>query len=44
MCWKKMKTLTTVPTGGEPAILGRRNIADNVKYAKVIKDFGISTE
>ena len=40
----RLTTLTTTPTGGEPGVLGRRNAADNVKYAKVIKDFGIQAD
>ena len=40
----KMKVFGALPAGGEPARLARTNADDHVRFAKIIKDFGISAD
>ena len=37
----RLKTLATIPVGGEPSAIARLNAADHARDAKVIKEFGI---
>lgn len=40
----RMTTLGGIAVGGEPSVLARSNVADNTRYAKIIKDFGIQAD
>jgi tripartite-type tricarboxylate transporter receptor subunit TctC len=40
----RMKTLGILPTGGTPEKLAARVSSDDVKYAKIIKEFGIQAD
>jgi tripartite-type tricarboxylate transporter receptor subunit TctC len=40
----RMKNIATIVVGGEPAVLGKINADDHVRYAKVIKEFGIQAD
>lgn len=40
----KMKVFGALPAGGEPSRLARTNADDHVRYAKIIKDFGIQAD
>ena len=40
----RMTTLGGIAVGGDPSVLARSNIADNTRFAKIIKDFGIQAD
>ena len=40
----KMNTLCFEPLGGEPAVLARQIAADNERFGKIIKEFGIKAD
>jgi tripartite-type tricarboxylate transporter receptor subunit TctC len=40
----RMTLMGAIPTGGEPAALGKRHADDHVRYGKVIEDAGIKSE
>jgi hypothetical protein len=39
-----MNALGIEPLGGEPAVLARQIAADNERFGKIIKEFGIKAE
>lgn len=40
----RMTTLGGIAVGGDPSVLARSNAADNTRYAKIIKQFGIQAD
>ena len=40
----RMTNLATIVVGGDGAALGKINAADHIRYAKVIKQFGIQAD
>ena len=40
----RLNTLATIPVGGEPSVIAKINAADHLRYAKVIKEFGIQAD
>jgi tripartite-type tricarboxylate transporter receptor subunit TctC len=40
----KMKVFGALPAGGDPQRLARTNAADHTRFARIIKDFGISAD
>ena len=40
----RMTTLGGIAVGGDPSVLARSNVADNTRYTKIIKDFGIQAD
>ena len=41
---QRLRTMGTISTGGEPAVLARAHTGDNAKYGKVIQDLKIQAE
>ena len=41
---QRLRTMGTISTGGEPAVLARAHAGDNAKYGKVIQDLKIQAE
>ncbi len=40
----RMRTMATIPVGGDGAVLAKVNADDHYRYAKVIKEFGIQAD
>jgi len=41
---QRLNALATIPRGGDPSEIGKRNAADYARYGRVIKEFGIQAD
>jgi len=41
---ERLSALATIPRGGDPSEIGKRNAADYARYGRVIKEFGIQAD